>query len=737
MAPDPVPASAYNIVMKTLAKALAILLSYLIGVTPVMANMQAAVVQAGGVQSVPVAAVGAHLGSFQGLQAGALQSSVNGGISSSILPSIRTSLPAISGRGVSVQAQAAAPAGAATLSRVSAVSQPSVSRSVSIAVQDGGAPAVAGPKAVEKKLEQTTQAAAEAVKGLQDLQGGDAKLAADKQFSVLTGEEVSGRSGAGSDAVVAAQGGTLKSSLAKAGETAQVEKKAEVPPAKPGLTQVFKDPERNRSFWRYVWGNITFMIGFQMYMVGLPYLISSLTKNSLGEHNDARLQNAEALKALIRENRSIARMAHWGAQAISYFTIPLFVKKGEAGSAKKWLGRSLFARAVVLAGVPALFFSTGLVSLPTAIGILVGIFALQSFFQGITVTTESAVVSRIFGDASVTSAERTKANSILSFIGSVIAIIAPAIAGHIASIKDIFGKSGAGGAVIYGIYAAAASGAALFYAMIRIKADKAKSAGQGGQADTAKKGIKETLKDLARSAKQGVKMVWGNRFLRTMLIISLVSSLFSDPLIFNVLPEYVETLVVGNNATMAAIMNLPVLGWLVKGLTSTPMGYFSFLTVVASVGAIVGAALIKPMRKLFGKFGFKNEEALMIPFYTLAALEVPLFWVMLYYPSLWGVLALYGLQSLVTSFGFLTVSGLNQKTLAGLDPKDVSKVLAAQSLLGMVAAIASTFAYGFLLTNIPIATSMLIAAIATTVMGALRIAAPWFATTKEQRQGSQ
>ena len=191
------------------------------------------------------------------------------------------------------------------------------------------------------------------------------------------------------------------------------ETKPEAPsPKKPGITQVFKDPERNKAFWRYVGGYSIFLFGFEMYVVGLPYLISAITRNSLTENHDARAANEEALKTLVRSNRSLARIAHWVAQGVSYITIPLFERGIEKDGPKKWLVRSMLMRAGVLAGVSGLFFATGLLSVTGSLWVFLGLVALQSFFQGIAVTFEGAATTRIMGDASVTSDERTKANSI-------------------------------------------------------------------------------------------------------------------------------------------------------------------------------------------------------------------------------------------------------------------------------------------------------------------------------------
>jgi hypothetical protein len=181
-------------------------------------------------------------------------------------------------------------------------------------------------------------------------------------------------------------------------------------------------------------------------------------------------------------------------------------------------------------------------------------------------------------------------------------------------------------------------------------------------------------------------------------------------------------------------MGIPGVGWFLKTLTATPMGNFALMMVMASVGSIVATLLMKPMTKLFHKFGFKTEEALTVPFYFLAALEAPLFILMILSPTMWGAIALYGLQALVTGFIGIAIQGLYQKNLGSQKDGDVNKVLAADSLMGIGAAIISTFAYGFLLKNIPIRTSLIIAAAATTVVAAIRIAAPFLSFTKDQRK---
>ncbi|MDD5301734.1 MAG: hypothetical protein PHS14_01385 [Elusimicrobia bacterium] len=587
-------------------------------------------------------------------------------------------------------------------------------------------------------------AASKAVEGLSKASGDSASSKASAQFSALIAEPLSSPSST-DEALAPAAGkmGDLSSPSGLAARTLSApaaEDKAEPPsPKKAGITQVFKDPERNKAFWRYVGGYSIFLFGYEMYVVGLPYLISAITRNSLSENHDARAADQEALKTLVRSNRSLARIAHWVAQGVSYVTIPLFTRGIEKDGPKKWLVRSMLGRAAVLAGIAGLFFATGLLSVTGSLWVFLGLVALQSFFQGVAVTFEGAATTRIMGDSTVTSEERTKANSILTFIAAIFAIVAPVIAGQIAQIGPVMGKTGVGGAVIYSIYAGTIALAALVYASIKMiggakKTDAAQKPGEETAQAPAPKGIGGTLKGLWQSIKDGTKIVVKDRFLRTLLLMSMVTSLFSDPLVFNVLPEYIEGLVAKNPGSIGAIMNIPGLGWILKSLTATPMGNFAMMMVMASVGSIVASLLIKPLTKLFQKFGFKTDEALTIPFYVLAALEAPLFLLMINTPTMLGAVALYGLQSLVVGFIGIAIQGLYQKNLGGQKDENVNKILAAQSLLGIAAAIVSTYVYGFVLKDISIATSLTIAAIATGVMALLRLAAPFLSFSKASRR---
>ncbi|MBI5239312.1 MAG: hypothetical protein HY926_02485 [Elusimicrobia bacterium] len=689
-------------------KALAILLAQLIAAQSATAAVQAVQVRAGALPVGAPAAVGAAaLGSLSAPAGLSLQAASLKGLTALPLAAV----PAV----VFGQVSAAAPVLAA----------PAASSS------DKGVPVAQAVQTLsEKRIQPAVQAAAEAMRGAEQAPADPSKGAAEAQFSVLTGEKRAASSTLAEEPAAAAPV-TLSASL-KAPEAKAPSARAGVP-ARSGFTQVFKDPERNKSFWRYVAGYITFLFGFRMYVVGLPYYISGLTKNSLAEANDPRLGDAETVKALVRENRSLARIAHWVAQGLSYATVPLFTKNGAEGP-KKWLVRSYFVRFAVLALIPTLFFASGLLSLNAAFLIFFGLVAAQSFFQGLSVTTESAATARIIGDSSVTQAERTKANSILFFISAAMSILGPVLGGQVAAVSELFGKANPGGALIYGIYALVCGVAGLIFASLGIINGRAAAAAPtAGAVGAEKVGLGGTLKNLWVSFKDGLQLVFKNRLLRTLCIVALVSALFADPLIFNVLPEFVEGLIKSDPGGLGSWLQVPVLGWFLKALTGTPMGYFALMTAGASVGSMAASATLKPLRKLFLKLGFKTEESLTIPFYILAALEAPLFWLMIAAPSTWAVLGLYLLQSLLVGYAGITISSFYQKTLGSYEGKDVPKILAAQSLLSIVASIIATYLYGFVLTGIPIATSLLIAAVATTVLSAIRLAAPWLLFSKESR----
>lgn len=727
--------------MRILRGALVVVLSYALGVQPVVAQVvsvraAAPVVPGLGASAAAVSGVGA-------LRASAFQPLAS--LSAASLP-VGAAFSAPSAAAAPVLAPSALPAFAPIPAPAPIAAPASSVRAAALVPVRAPAPALAAaPRAAASAPERVAQiraAADRAADKLSEVSGAEASAKAEAQFAALTGELTRAAPSVGDErpgARILAAAPT-PARLDKAAVPADGVPQAEPPsPKKAGFFTVFHEPERNKAFWRYVSGYAIFLFGFEMYVVGLPYLISSLTTNSLKEKHDPRAGDPEAVKELIRSNRSLSRIAHWFAQGVSYIAVPLFTRNQEKDGPRKWLVKSMLIRAGVLALVPVLFFSTGLLGLTASMWVLFGLIAAQAFFQGISVTAEGAGTTRMLGEKSVTPEERTKANSILTVLAAVIAIIGPLIAGQIGLIGPVFGKTGVGGAIIYGIYALCIGVTGLIYATIKIfggpnEATRLALARGEAPEGPAPKTLKGVLAELWTSIKDGTRIVFKDRLLRTMMLMSLVSSLFSDPLIFNVLPEYIEGLAAKNPGTIGALAHIPGVGWLVHTLTASSMGNFALMMVMASVGSIVATALMRPLTKLFAKFGFKTEEGLSVPFYFLAALEAPLFLLMIHTGAMFPVIALYGLQSLVVGFIGIHIQGLYQKNLGGQKDGSINKILAAESLLGIGAAILSTFAYGFLLKNIAISTSLLIAAVATCVVAAIRIAAPFLMFNKDQRR---
>ena len=601
-------------------------------------------------------------------------------------------------------------------------------------------PGVPVPEAVrtlvEKKIEPARRAAAEAVRDIDNLPPDGASGAAKTQFDALTGE----KNLDGADLVAEPPPASSPRTSQAAGETlapassaeAKPEPKAEVPPAKTPYTQVFKDAERNRSFWRYLVGYCCFMLGMEMYTVGLPFYMSSFVQNTLREHHDPRAANDEALKAVIWQTRSFTRIAHWTAQGLSYVAVPLFTRNSDGRL--NWLPRTFWVRSGILLSIFALFYATGFMSIPTALCVLLALVAAQSFFQGIGCVLEEAGQRRLFGDPSVSSEERERANSLLNIASSIPAIVGPILASLCSQIKKMWGKSDVGGAVIYGVYGLFAGLAGLMYAMVKIFFEKRDASAvslknKSGLDPPGKVPLRGAMRDVWESLKKGVVMLVKDRFLRTMLILSLVASLFIDPLTFNVLPDYVDSLV---HAHQGAI-GIPGIGWLLKCLTSGAMGCFGLLMVGGSVGAMLCSLFMKPLSRLCAWLGFKTEESRIIPFYFLAALGVPLFWIMIGVHSIWPLVALYALQCLIGGFEIILTNGLTQKKLGTYSQTQTNRIMSAEYLLGIFAAIAVTLASARWLAHIPLHVSLLWAAVATTIYGIVQLVAPWLAFSKQER----
>ena len=569
-------------------------------------------------------------------------------------------------------------------------------------------------------------AVSEAGKGLPDLPAGGAKEAASRQFDLLIGETQARTSAV--DAEAAPPAAWPQASLSRPQEAAATTAR----PAAVPFTRVFNDPERNRSFWRYLAGNTLYLFGSRMYGVGLPFLVSSLTKNSLLDNGDPRAASAEAMKALLRENRSLVRISHWIAQGVSYLAAPFFSGDGSEGP-KKWFVRSSFIRTGLLLLIPGVFFATGLMSYQAALLTLLGLVATHAFFLGIWSAADKASVAIIIGDKSVTAEERVRANSLLTFAAAVALIVAPAIGGQISLLTELFGKSGPGGALIYAVYGLATGAAGLIFAGITLLGRKA-AATAPAEAGPAPMGVGSALKGLWSSLKEGVRLIFKDRTLRVLCGLFMISFLFADPMYFNVLPEFAETIIQASPA-LQGLFQVPVLGWFLKGLTSTPLGYFGLMAAVASLGSIAATALMRPFTLLARRLGFKTEESLTIPAVLLGLLEIPLFWLMIASPSMWAVIGLYGLQSFVTGFMTVMLAGVNQKALGAHTRDEVNKIVAAQSFMLILAAVASTYVYGFILTGIPLAAGLAIAGVVTTLLDLARAVSPWLLYSREQRSG--
>ncbi|HXT01242.1 MAG TPA: MFS transporter [Elusimicrobiota bacterium] len=715
--------------MKLLRGGLALVLAYALGVQPAVAQVVVRL-------NVP-AVTSAGSAAAAGARATGSLSLPNLALTPSAALGPAAFAPAFAGApSISVPQAALAAAPAALPAAAPALAASPLAAAAVVPAASAEAPRAAKALAPAERLTEIRVVADKAVENLDRADAGTSRGKADAQFAALTQERLAASAGDGVQAPSAKALADLpaRAYLDKPAENSSGGEKADVPapkPAKTGFFQVFKDPERNKAFWRYVKGYSIFLVGYEMYVVAQPYLISSMVTNALHEKHDSRAGDKAVVNELIRSDRSLSRIAQWGAQFFSYATIPLFTRNAEKDGPKKWLVKATFVRAAALASIAGVFFATGLIG-TTALWVLFGLIAVQSFFQGIAITSEGAATTRLLGDKSVTSDERTRANSILTIIGSVISIIGPILAGGIALMGPIKGKAGVGGAVIYAVYAGAMALTAFIYAGIRMFAGPGANPEAANLAAPAPRTFKSVLGTLWTSIKDGTRIVVKDRMLRTMLILSTISSLFSDPLVFNVLPEYVEKLAA--TSSIGSLLHVPVAGWLLHTMTSTPMGNFALMVAMASVGSIVAALTIKPLTKLFQKFGFKTDEALTVPFYFLAALEAPLFFLMIHTPSILGAVALYGLQSLAVGYIGIAISGLYQKNLGGQKDENVNKILAADSLIGIAAAIISTVVYGFILTNIPIATSLIIAAAATGVVSLIRLAAPFLSFTRSQRK---
>ena len=690
--------------MRFTRRALAIVLSYALGVQPVVAQVQ-------GVRlSVPAAA------------AGAAAAAALGGSSAEPIQLQALDLPL------------ALPAPAPTIDAL-APKAPDASAAASAAL----------PPAERVSL--IHAASDKAVDGIGRASSDGASSQAAGQFAALTGERLASSDGDAAAGAPVSAAATAESHLQPATAPTEAAAKDEPPAPKLGTLQIFRDPARNRDFRWYALGFAIFSLGYEMYGVAKPYMISALTTNSLLAHGSPRARSADGIAASVRYNRALTSIAHWVAQAVSYFAIPLFSRNAAKEGPRKWLVLSMFVRAAALAAVPALFFATGALSIHASLGIFAGLVVAQSFFQGVTVTMENVATLSFF--TGVADDERTKANSIISGIENVLAIPGQLAAGCLARMRPVRNKAGVGGAVIYGIYAVAAVLSALIYTFfVKIFREKNKSAAVSAAPDAAPESIGATLRSLWRSIRDGVRIMWGDSMLRTVSLISMMGALFSEPLIANVLPDYVKSLATQSPGALAVVMRVPGLGWLLQTLMQTDLGSFALVSISISLGGLAPLLLMPALTRLFQKVGFKTEAALSIPFYFIAALEAPLFFVMIHTHSLLGVALLFGLQSLVVGFSGINVTGLTQSNMQDRQEEDVNKIYAAGSLLTTMVTCLSTLMYGVFLsaflayltkhpavhlTNAMVNTIFMWGATAATAaISLVRLAAPFLSFTKAQ-----
>src|SRR5579883_844294 len=144
--------------------------------------------------------------------------------------------------------------------------------------------------------------------------GDQSSASAQRQFDALTGEADIRVSAAGDDAAPAA----VPSDAARLAPSTAQPPQPPQPPRKTHLWSVFsQDPARRSSFWRYLGGYSIFSLVYEMYLVSFPFLIASMTKNSLRQHHDPRLNDPQAVQALINRNRAEGRIFHWTGQSVS------------------------------------------------------------------------------------------------------------------------------------------------------------------------------------------------------------------------------------------------------------------------------------------------------------------------------------------------------------------------------------------------------------------------------------
>ncbi|MFA6004080.1 MAG: hypothetical protein WC881_08425 [Elusimicrobiota bacterium] len=471
--------------------------------------------------------------------------------------------------------------------------------------------------------------------------------------------------------------------------------------------KVFSDPQRNKDFWKFFLGFEFSIAGLQLCMVAFPYMIKSFAH---GQGVSAAMSEADAATRLNRM-RSQIRAFQLGAQILSYLSLP-FLARGKPGSDKKLLVRAGLLRAGILILVPLHFLIfSGLMPAAAAFAVLAGIFAVQSYGEGVHGGMTDMLRSEAIGSSDVTPEERNRANSLLSFAAALISIVVPVFAGKLAQIPDIMGREGSGSAMIFAVYAGVMAISSAFYALTAVRARKA--AKRQAAAGVKGPGFKAALKAIAR-----------NRFFRTILMLDGFAMLIGEPLMNNVLPNFVESVLKASSVSIGQLLQTPVLGWIFSGMMNTPMGYFGLLIAFGSIGSALASALNQRVLGFLHRHGYASEESRMLPLYGIDFLEVLAFAGIVLLPAFWPILMFWMLKSLAGGFVGVARDGVYQKNLAAYPEADRPAMISMMSLANMLMTLGGALVYLFVLSSIPVGLSMSLAFAGIAALGALRLFSP-------------
>lgn len=485
--------------------------------------------------------------------------------------------------------------------------------------------------------------------------------------------------------------------------------------------RVFRDPQRNKNFWRFFLGYEFMITGVQIGIVGLPYLVSSFTRNTLSPESQAAVSQ-QAFDALVRQRRGTVAGASRLSQVLAFLSLPFLMGK-QKGGAKKLLTRAGWLRAAVLVLIPLHFFVfSGLMPAAISFGVLLTVFTLQNYFEGVHGGMISVMSSEVIGSSSVTKEERARANSLITGTAAVLSILVPALLGKLSAIPDILGKVGSGSASIFGIYSAVIAVSSLFFGMIALNRAKANPGGGAGMGARPMKAIKA-----------GFKAIIGNRFFRTILLIDAFALLITDPLMFNVFPEFVKTILADSASTLSGLTQLPMIGWFLDGLINTPMGYFGLLVAAGSLGSALASMILNRVVDFLTKRGFLSEESQAVPLFRIGVVGAVAFAGIPLFPSIWPVLLFWMAHSFFRAFASIQRLSLYQKNMARYSPNERSAIIGGMSLTTAFVAFLSNMAYGFLFQHVTIAASMTVAIIAIGILGVMLWFAPNLMFSKDER----